>query len=241
MTSTKSSTRARPRNTRRTTFRARSTVPVLDDEERARVGTLYTQVSPFDAKKLGAALVSRNIARHIETRFAAHGRDWRPLVYCWRGGKRSAAMAHVLREIGWNAAQLEGGYKSYRSEVIAQLETLPAPLRLPRGVRRHRVGQEPAARAAGPSRGAGARPGGPRPPPRLGAGQPAGRPAAAAAAVRQHAVERAAAVRCVAAGIRRGRKQEDRTAAGSRRRCSSACARDAASWCRRRSPSACGS
>jgi len=99
--------------------------PVLDDEERARVGTLYTQVSPFDAKKLGAALVSRNIARHIETRFAAHGREWRPLVYCWRGGKRSAAMAHVLREIGWRAAQLEGGYKAYRHEVVAQLETLP--------------------------------------------------------------------------------------------------------------------
>jgi tRNA 2-selenouridine synthase len=99
--------------------------PVLDDEERARVGTIYKQVSPFDAKKLGAALVSRNIARHIEARFAAHGRDWRPLIYCWRGGKRSAAMAHVLREIGWQAAQLEGGYKAYRHEVVAQLETLP--------------------------------------------------------------------------------------------------------------------
>ena len=99
--------------------------PVLDDEERARVGTLYTRASPFDARKLGAALVSRNIARHIETRFASHGRQWRPLVYCWRGGKRSAAMAHVLREIGWKAAQLEGGYKTYRREVIAQLETLP--------------------------------------------------------------------------------------------------------------------
>jgi tRNA 2-selenouridine synthase len=99
--------------------------PVLDDEERARVGTLYTQVSPFDAKKLGAALVSRNIARHIETRFISKGRDWRPLVYCWRGGKRSAAMAHVLREIGWKAAQLEGGYRAYRREVLAQLDTLP--------------------------------------------------------------------------------------------------------------------
>jgi tRNA 2-selenouridine synthase len=99
--------------------------PVLDDEERAWVGTLYTQVSPFDAKKLGAALVSRNIARHIETRFISKDRDWRPLIYCWRGGKRSAAMAHVLREIGWKAAQLEGGYKAYRREVLAQLETLP--------------------------------------------------------------------------------------------------------------------
>ena len=103
--------------------------PVLDDAERARVGTLYTQVSPFDARKLGAALVSRNIARHIEERFRAQAREWRPLVYCWRGGKRSAAMAHVLREIGWHAATLEGGYRAYRREVNAQLETLPARLR----------------------------------------------------------------------------------------------------------------
>lgn len=98
--------------------------PVLDDAQRARVGTLYAS-SPFEAKKLGAALVSRSIAGHIESRFAAHGREWRPLIYCWRGGKRSAAMAHVLREVGWRAAQLEGGYRAYRREVIAQLETLP--------------------------------------------------------------------------------------------------------------------
>src|SRR5512145_2516593 len=66
--------------------------PVLDDAERARIGTLYKQVSPFDAKKVGAALVARNIARHIEERFRDRPRDWRPLVYCWRGGKRSGAM-----------------------------------------------------------------------------------------------------------------------------------------------------
>jgi tRNA 2-selenouridine synthase len=99
--------------------------PVLDDEERARVGTMYKQVSPFDAKKAGAALVSRNIARHIETHFAGRGREWKPLVYCWRGGKRSGALAHVLREIGWHAATLEGGYKAYRREVMAQLDSLP--------------------------------------------------------------------------------------------------------------------
>jgi tRNA 2-selenouridine synthase len=103
--------------------------PVLDDAERASVGTLYKQSSPFDAKKVGAALVSRNIARHIEERFRGRGRDWRPLVYCWRGGKRSGAMAHVLREIGWPAATLEGGYRGYRREVVRQLEDLPARLR----------------------------------------------------------------------------------------------------------------
>jgi len=103
--------------------------PVLDDEERARVGTMYKQDSAFDAKKEGAALVSRNIARHIEERFRERGRDWRPLVYCWRSGQRSASMAHVLREVGWDAATLEGGYRAYRREVLAQLDELPARFR----------------------------------------------------------------------------------------------------------------
>lgn len=102
--------------------------PVLDDAERARVGTVYAQVSPFQAKKLGAALVARNIARHIEERFASRERDWRPLVYCWRGGQRSGALAIVLRQIGWHAATLQGGYRAYRREVLARLEELPRRL-----------------------------------------------------------------------------------------------------------------
>jgi tRNA 2-selenouridine synthase len=103
--------------------------PVLDDAERAGVGTLYKQVSPFEARKLGAALVAKNIARHVEERFAEQPRTWRPLVYCWRGGKRSGAMAHVLREIGWEACTLEGGYKAYRRWVVDELAALPAKLR----------------------------------------------------------------------------------------------------------------
>lgn len=101
-------------------------VPVLNDEERVRIGTLYSQVSPFDAKKLGAALVARNIAYHLENKFGDRPKSWRPLVYCWRGGMRSGAMAHILAQVGWNTAQLEGGYKSYRRHVITSLETLPA-------------------------------------------------------------------------------------------------------------------
>src|SRR5215210_6569230 len=100
--------------------------PVLDDLERAEIGTLYKQVSPFDAKKRGAALVARNVSRHVETLFSGQAREWQPLVYCWRGGKRSGAMAHILREIGWKAATLEGGYKAYRRWVVDQLEELPA-------------------------------------------------------------------------------------------------------------------
>jgi tRNA 2-selenouridine synthase len=102
--------------------------PVLDDEERARIGTMYKQESPFAAKKRGAALVARNIARHIEEKFLGNGKQWRPLVYCWRGGKRSGAMAHVLREIGWDAGQLDGGYRAYRREIVARLADLPLDL-----------------------------------------------------------------------------------------------------------------
>ncbi|TAK40799.1 MAG: tRNA 2-selenouridine(34) synthase MnmH [Betaproteobacteria bacterium] len=99
--------------------------PVLDDAERARVGTIYRQESPFAAKRIGAALVARNIARHLETTLADKPRTWRALVYCWRGGKRSGALVHVLREIGWEAKTLEGGYKAYRRHVVEQLAELP--------------------------------------------------------------------------------------------------------------------
>ncbi|MDK9702182.1 MAG: tRNA 2-selenouridine(34) synthase MnmH [Sulfuritalea sp.] len=102
-----------------------TSMPVLNDEERARVGTLYKQVSVFEAKKLGAALVSKNIARHIEQHLLDKPKNWRPLVYCWRGGQRSGAFTHILREIGWDAHRIQGGYKSWRHHVIEQLALLP--------------------------------------------------------------------------------------------------------------------
>lgn len=99
--------------------------PVLYDEERVRVGTLYKQVSSFEAKKVGAALVARNIADHLERHFMDRPRTWRPLVYCWRGGNRSGSMVTILKAVGWKAEQLEGGYKAYRRLVLEELETLP--------------------------------------------------------------------------------------------------------------------
>ena len=100
-------------------------MPVLNDEERARVGTLYKQVSVFEAKKLGAALVAKNVARHLEQHMLDRPKSWRPLVYCWRGGQRSGAFSHILREIGWDAHRIQGGYKSWRHHVIEQLALLP--------------------------------------------------------------------------------------------------------------------
>jgi len=99
--------------------------PVLTEQERERVGTIYKQVSSFEAKKIGAVLISRNIARHIEDYFASKPKSWRPLIYCWRGGQRSGAMTLVLRQVGWDARRLAGGYKAYRRRVIEDLATLP--------------------------------------------------------------------------------------------------------------------
>ncbi|MFO0114454.1 MAG: tRNA 2-selenouridine(34) synthase MnmH [Betaproteobacteria bacterium] len=100
--------------------------PVLTNEERVIVGTLYKQTSGFAAKKVGAAMVARNIARHLEEAFHDKPKSWRPLIYCWRGGSRSGAFTHVLRQIGWDAAQLEGGYKRWRTQVVGDLGRMPA-------------------------------------------------------------------------------------------------------------------
>ncbi len=102
---------------------------MLDDRERAEVGTIHAQESGFAAKRHGASIVARNIARILETHCRDKPREWAPLVYCWRGGKRSGSLAHVLKEIGWRAVQLEGGYQTYRRHVVASLETLPPQFR----------------------------------------------------------------------------------------------------------------
>lgn len=102
--------------------------PVLSNEERAIVGTLYKQVSPFEARKVGAAMIAKNIAHHLETRFRDHPKSWHPLVYCWRGGQRSGAMSIILAQVGWAAHKLEGGYKAYRRDVLEKLEALPQTL-----------------------------------------------------------------------------------------------------------------
>ncbi|WP_134724493.1 tRNA 2-selenouridine(34) synthase MnmH [Paracoccus luteus] len=97
-------------------------LPVLDDAQRAEVGTIYKQVSPFDARKIGGALVAANAARHIAGALSDRGGGWRPLAYCWRGGQRSGAFATILDQIGWRVSRLDGGWKTWRALVIDQVE-----------------------------------------------------------------------------------------------------------------------
>ena len=105
-------------------------LPVLDDAERARAGTIYKQVSPFSARKIGAALVAKNAARHLEGPLADKPGGWRPLVYCWRGGQRSGSFASILSQIGWRVEVVQGGYKTWRRLVVDALYNDPFPFRL---------------------------------------------------------------------------------------------------------------
>ena len=97
-------------------------MPVLNNEERAEVGTIYKQKNSFQARRYGGALVAKNISQHILTGLGNRPVEFRPLIYCWRGGQRSVSFARICSDIGWRTYVLEGGYKSYRRNVLIALE-----------------------------------------------------------------------------------------------------------------------
>ena len=92
-------------------------LPVLYNAEREMIGTMYKQKSKFEAKKLGASIVSKNISDHLKDYLYNKNRDWLPLIYCWRGGQRSYALATILDQIGWKVEVVDGGYKSFRKHI----------------------------------------------------------------------------------------------------------------------------
>ncbi|WDI31483.1 tRNA 2-selenouridine(34) synthase MnmH [Hyphococcus flavus] len=105
-------------------------LPVLSNQERAEIGAIYKQDSPFRARRLGAAYVARNVAHHLQTALANKPNNFLPLIYCWRGGMRSNAMATILSQVGWRTAVLKGGYKTWRRSVFAALRDDGAPLNI---------------------------------------------------------------------------------------------------------------
>ena len=105
-------------------------LPVLGDAERAEIGTLYAQVSPFEARRKGAARVARNVAEHLDTALADTPKGFKPLVYCWRGGMRSNSFAIILASVGWRASVVDGGYRTWRRTVIDGIETLAPTMKL---------------------------------------------------------------------------------------------------------------
>jgi tRNA 2-selenouridine synthase len=98
--------------------------PTLNNEQRKLVGTEYKQINAFEAKKRGAALAARNIAAHIEREVMDKPKDWKPLTYCWRGGKRSGSLSLILSEIGFRVTLVEGGYKAFRNALLLDIPRL---------------------------------------------------------------------------------------------------------------------
>ncbi len=95
--------------------------PTLSDEERVQIGTMYVQVNQFEAKKRGAAIAARNIANHIERHVIDKPKEWKPLAYCWRGGKRSGSLSLILDQIGFRVTLVEGGYKAFRAAMLLDI------------------------------------------------------------------------------------------------------------------------
>lgn len=104
--------------------------PTLNNDERKLIGTVYVQVNQFEAKKRGAAMAARNIAAHIEREVIDKPKDWKPLAYCWRGGKRSGSLSLILDQIGFRVTLVEGGYKAFRAALVADTPRLVAPLNM---------------------------------------------------------------------------------------------------------------
>ena len=102
--------------------------PSLNNAERIVIGTMYKHEGPFEAKKKGAGLVAANISKHIENHVLDLPKDWQPLVYCWRGGKRSGSLALILGQIGFKVSIIEGGYKAFRSAMVDAIPPLAESL-----------------------------------------------------------------------------------------------------------------
>ena len=102
--------------------------PSLNNEERIFVGTMYKQQGAFEAQKHGAALVAANISHHIQREVLTLPKNWQPLIYCWRGGKRSGSLSMVLGQIGFKIYLIEGGYKAFRAALVDDIPKRVAPL-----------------------------------------------------------------------------------------------------------------
>ncbi|HBV97323.1 MAG: tRNA 2-selenouridine synthase [Peptococcaceae bacterium BICA1-7] len=104
-----------------TTIPGAINVPLLNNEERARVGTVYKQVSPVDARKLGMELIAPKLVELVNTIEAKAAPGKKVILFCWRGGLRSQFVSYVLDLMGFDVYRINGGYKAYRRYVNAYL------------------------------------------------------------------------------------------------------------------------
>jgi len=101
-------------------------LPLFTDEERARIGTAYKQVSQEHAVHLGLDFFGPKMSKMVkQARKLAPGQEVR--LHCWRGGMRSGAVLWLLELAGFRVHLLDHGYKDYRRWALAQF-SVPRPL-----------------------------------------------------------------------------------------------------------------
>ncbi len=106
-------------------------IPLFTDEERASVGTIYTQISPEEAFKEGLRISGLKMTKLVEAIQPHQGIPGKELViHCWRGGKRSQAVQWLFNFSGAHVHRLEGGYKSYRAELTSFFNNNPFNLQI---------------------------------------------------------------------------------------------------------------
>lgn len=97
-------------------------IPLLNNEERARVGTVYKNESPVRARRLGLELVSPKLPEMLKAFEKVAGENENIILFCWRGGLRSQFVSYMLDTMGFNVYRVLGGYKAYRKYVNLYLD-----------------------------------------------------------------------------------------------------------------------
>lgn len=93
---------------------------LFNDEERAKVGTLYKQTGRNEAIEAGLEIVGPKMADFV--RFVKPlAKENKIFVHCWRGGMRSGSMAWLFDTMGYEVYTLKNGYKAYRHLVLEDL------------------------------------------------------------------------------------------------------------------------
>jgi len=92
-------------------------IPLFNNEERAIIGTIYTQESPKKAMEIGLEIASSKLPSLYKQVEMLAGKG-PVMLFCWRGGMRSKSLAVVLELMGLSVYRLSGGYKAYRRSIV---------------------------------------------------------------------------------------------------------------------------
>lgn len=96
-------------------------LPILNDEERIIVGTLYDRGFTTEAKKKGVEFASYKLSYYVNEIITLREKK-EVVLYCSRGGFRSTVLFNLLKSLKIQVMKLKGGYKSYRKYVRNYLE-----------------------------------------------------------------------------------------------------------------------